>query len=229
MRNPWLRPVWAGVVVVAADSTATGPDLVEGYRKGMANRGRLRTVQSAPSTRVYFLSDAQCEFWFRTMMVIRPRAGGAGKGAAGTGRTDRRRARNQPQRRVEFPDAQPAPVGAHGLERLHRRQRHAVRLRARGADRTDGRAARPGRLGHQQWRQHGRRHPLFGHRRRRQRRLSVRHPAIAFSLAEKGWEHIESAARAARQVVERHLVPAPPVLLNVNIPNRRFEDLHASR
>ena len=53
-------------------------------------------------------------------------------------------------------------------------------------------------------------------------------PAIAFSLAEKGWEHIESAARAARQVVERHLVQplAPPVLLNVNIPNRRFEDLH---
>ena len=69
---------------------------------------------------------------------------------------------------------------------------------------------------------------LFGHRRRRQRRLSVRHPAIAFSLAEKGWEHIESAARAAHQVVERHLVQplAPPVLLNVNIPNRRFEDLH---
>ena len=40
--------------------------------------------------------------------------------------------------------------------------------------------------------------------------------------------NIESAARAARQVVERHLVQplAPPVLLNVNIPNRRFEDLH---
>ena len=45
------------------------------------------------------------------------------------------------------------------------------------------------------------------------------------SLAEKGWEHIESAR--ARQVVERHLVqPLAPVLLNVNIPNRRFEDLH---
>ena len=53
-------------------------------------------------------------------------------------------------------------------------------------------------------------------------------PAIAFSLAEKGWEHIDSAARAARVVVERHLAKplAAPVLLNVNIPNRRFEDMH---
>lgn len=53
-------------------------------------------------------------------------------------------------------------------------------------------------------------------------------PAIAFSLAEKGWEHIDSAARAARLVVERHLAKplAAPVLLNVNIPNRRFEDMH---
>ncbi|CAB3670226.1 MAG: 5'/3'-nucleotidase SurE [Achromobacter pulmonis] len=53
-------------------------------------------------------------------------------------------------------------------------------------------------------------------------------PAIAFSLAEKGWEHIESAARAARLVVERHLAQplAAPVLLNVNIPSRRFEDMH---
>ncbi len=53
-------------------------------------------------------------------------------------------------------------------------------------------------------------------------------PSIAFSLAEKGWEHIESAARAARLVVERHLAQplAAPVLLNVNIPSRRFEDMH---
>lgn len=53
-------------------------------------------------------------------------------------------------------------------------------------------------------------------------------PAIAFSLAEKGWAHIDSAARAARLVVERHLAQplAAPVLLNVNIPSRRFEDMH---
>lgn len=53
-------------------------------------------------------------------------------------------------------------------------------------------------------------------------------PAIAFSLAEKGWEHIDSAARAARLVVERHLAQplAAPVLLNVNIPSRRFDDMH---
>lgn len=52
-------------------------------------------------------------------------------------------------------------------------------------------------------------------------------PAIAFSLVEKGWEHIDSAARAARQVVERQLAKplAAPVLLNVNIPNLPFEQL----
>ena len=51
-------------------------------------------------------------------------------------------------------------------------------------------------------------------------------PSIAFSLAEKGWAHIEDAARAARQIVERQLAsPMGAVLLNVNIPSRRFEDL----
>ena len=51
-------------------------------------------------------------------------------------------------------------------------------------------------------------------------------PSIAFSLAEKGWAHIEDAARVARQVVERQLAsPMGAVLLNVNIPNRRFEDM----
>lgn len=48
-------------------------------------------------------------------------------------------------------------------------------------------------------------------------------PAMAFSLVEKGWEHIESAARVARQLVERQLARplTAPVLLNVNIPSRR--------
>lgn len=44
--------------------------------------------------------------------------------------------------------------------------------------------------------------------------------SIAFSLAKKGWEHLDTAAGIARQVVERQL--AQPlkqnVLLNVNIP-----------
>jgi 5'-nucleotidase len=51
-------------------------------------------------------------------------------------------------------------------------------------------------------------------------------PSIAFSLAEKGWAHIEDAARAARLIVERQLAnPMGAVLLNVNIPSRRFEDM----
>ncbi len=47
-------------------------------------------------------------------------------------------------------------------------------------------------------------------------------PAIAFSLVEKGWEHLDTAARVARQVVQQHIaqpLSGPgPVLLNVNVP-----------
>jgi 5'-nucleotidase len=54
-------------------------------------------------------------------------------------------------------------------------------------------------------------------------------PAIAFSLATKGHAHLDSAARVARDVVRRFLdrpYPAPgPVLLNVNIPNRPYDEL----
>jgi 5'-nucleotidase len=48
-------------------------------------------------------------------------------------------------------------------------------------------------------------------------------PAIAFSQVEKGWAHLDAAARLARSVVEQVIAlpqPARPWLLNVNIPNR---------
>jgi 5'-nucleotidase len=47
-------------------------------------------------------------------------------------------------------------------------------------------------------------------------------PAIAFSLADKGWAHLDVAARVARKVIEHVLAQAPaarPWLLNVNIPS----------
>jgi 5'-nucleotidase len=45
-------------------------------------------------------------------------------------------------------------------------------------------------------------------------------PAIAFSQVEKGWAHVDAAARIAREFVERRLEALnPPYLLNVNIPN----------
>jgi 5'-nucleotidase len=48
-------------------------------------------------------------------------------------------------------------------------------------------------------------------------------PAIAFSQVDKGWAHLDAAARTARELVDAVLA-APPVagpwLLNVNIPNR---------
>ncbi|MDQ2149350.1 5'/3'-nucleotidase SurE [Alcaligenaceae bacterium C4P045] len=56
-------------------------------------------------------------------------------------------------------------------------------------------------------------------------------PAIAFSLEEKGWAHIEAAAQMARKVVQRQLaVPLrAPVLLNVNIPNRPLDRMQGMR
>jgi 5'-nucleotidase len=52
-------------------------------------------------------------------------------------------------------------------------------------------------------------------------------PAIAFSQVEKGWSHLDAAARAARSLVEQLVQqppPAGPWLLNVNIPNRPDAD-----
>jgi len=52
-------------------------------------------------------------------------------------------------------------------------------------------------------------------------------PAIAFSLVEKGWAHLDSAARVARKVIDRQIAQpiASPVLLNVNIPNVPYDDI----
>ncbi len=52
-------------------------------------------------------------------------------------------------------------------------------------------------------------------------------PSIAFSQADKGWGHLDAAARVARQVIDRVLSEPPstrPFLLNVNIPNRADAD-----
>ena len=55
-------------------------------------------------------------------------------------------------------------------------------------------------------------------------------PAIAFSQVEKGWSHLDAAARIARELVQQimgqGLLGQPdPFLLNVNIPNRPYEAL----
>ena len=52
-------------------------------------------------------------------------------------------------------------------------------------------------------------------------------PALAFSLSEKGWTHLDAAVRAARGVLQRVLAVPPaagPWLLNVNIPDRADAD-----
>lgn len=54
-------------------------------------------------------------------------------------------------------------------------------------------------------------------------------PAIAFSQVDKGWAHVEDAARVARRLVQQiereRMLEGPAWLLNVNIPNRPFDDL----
>jgi 5'-nucleotidase len=51
-------------------------------------------------------------------------------------------------------------------------------------------------------------------------------PAIAFSQVNHGWEHLDAAARVARDVVQRRFDMLPsPYLLNVNIPNLPYEAL----
>ena len=54
-------------------------------------------------------------------------------------------------------------------------------------------------------------------------------PAIAFSQTEKGWAHLDAAARKARElvrhVIQNQLSGNEPWLLNVNIPNRPYDEL----
>jgi len=56
-------------------------------------------------------------------------------------------------------------------------------------------------------------------------------PAIAFSLVKKDWEHLDSAARKAAELVlamqQQQLIGAQPWLLNVNIPNLPYADIGA--
>lgn len=56
-------------------------------------------------------------------------------------------------------------------------------------------------------------------------------PAIAVSLVEKGWQHLESAARVAVDVFEhwKHLGCPQRILWNVNVPNRPYAQLGALR
>jgi 5'-nucleotidase len=54
-------------------------------------------------------------------------------------------------------------------------------------------------------------------------------PSIAFSLAQKGWPNLDSAARVARELLARVIAQPPaaaPWLLNVNVPaDRPYADL----
>lgn len=51
-------------------------------------------------------------------------------------------------------------------------------------------------------------------------------PAIAFSQVNHGWEHLDAAARVARDIVLRRFDTLPaPFLLNVNIPNLPLEQM----
>jgi 5'-nucleotidase len=51
-------------------------------------------------------------------------------------------------------------------------------------------------------------------------------PAIAFSQVQHGWEHVDAAARVARDIVQRGFDELTlPYLVNVNIPNLPYDQL----
>jgi 5'-nucleotidase len=51
-------------------------------------------------------------------------------------------------------------------------------------------------------------------------------PAMAFSQVAHGWEHVDAAAKLARDLVQRRFDSlASPYLLNINIPNLPYEQL----
>lgn len=56
-------------------------------------------------------------------------------------------------------------------------------------------------------------------------------PSFAFSQADKGWLHLDSAARVAREIIERYLADplGAPCLINVNIPNLPYAELKGRR
>ena len=61
-------------------------------------------------------------------------------------------------------------------------------------------------------------------------------PAIAFSLVKRGWEHLDTAAQVAKDLVgslaaSKLIGPSaiePPWLLNVNVPNVPYEQLQGT-
>jgi len=51
-------------------------------------------------------------------------------------------------------------------------------------------------------------------------------PSIAFSQVEKGWDHVDDAARFALNMIQHKLDDIDkPFLLNVNIPNLHYADI----
>ena len=55
-------------------------------------------------------------------------------------------------------------------------------------------------------------------------------PAIAFSQVDKGWSHLEDAAKIALNMVKQGFAALPrPYLLNVNIPNLPMSDIKGIR
>ena len=63
-------------------------------------------------------------------------------------------------------------------------------------------------------------------------------PAIAFSQVQKGWAHLDSAARVAADIVKRFWYDyskqlqqgiVEPVLLNVNIPNQAYSQIKGTQ
>ena len=143
---------------------------------GPAQRLDADRVLAKPSVHLVSLEcvDAYSDRQRRRLPRARPR--GAGSCDARAGRDRRDRAGAERERHLQLAVAAPAALAVPRQQRLFLCERHAVGLRARGAHRPLAAAPGPGALGHQQRRQHGRRHAVLGHRGRGDGGLPLRHP-----------------------------------------------------
>ena len=136
-----------------------------------------------------------------------PRPRRSGEGLRGAWRPRHRGPRTERERHLQLAHARPAAERPHRGQRLSLHQRHTVRLRASGAHRRLAATPRPRRLGHQQRRQHGRRHALFGHCRRGDGRLPVRHPVDRLFASAEG---LGRPGRGGARCPRRHRTGVAP-------------------
>ena len=146
-----------------------------------------------------------------------------------TGGDRRRCARTRPQRRQQLADARPAAAGAPLPQRLSIVNGTPTDCVHLARDRAARQTAGHGGLGHQSWRQHGRRHHLLGNGGRGDGRFPAGHPLDRRVPGEQvGGTTLQPRREWLGKWSSAFESPSDctyPVLLNVNVPDVPYEQL----